>query len=232
MSYRILLVEDEESILDALKLNLELEDYDVTVATDGEMALEEFKGSRFDLIVLDVMLPKIDGFSVCQTIRLENTRVPILFLTAKNTAQDRVNGLKIGGDDYLTKPFNLEEFLLRVQILVKRGVEAGGGDKSVFNSYQFGENKVDFLTFEIETFSGIKKQLSKREIHLLKLLIDKKGEVVSREEILEKVWGYDVFPSTRTIDNYILAFRKYFESNPRQPVFFHSIRGVGYKFVQ
>lgn len=232
MSYRVLLVEDEESILDALKLNLELEDYDVTVATDGEMALEEFRKGRFDVIVLDVMLPKIDGFNVCQTIRLENTRVPILFLTAKNTAQDRVNGLKIGGDDYLSKPFNLEEFLLRVQILVKRGVEAGGGDTTQFTQYAFGNNKVDFSTFEITTHSGEEKQLSKREIQLLKLLIEKKGEVVSREEILEKVWGYDVFPSTRTIDNYILAFRKYFEKNPRQPEFFHSIRGVGYKFMQ
>lgn len=231
MSYRVLLVEDEESISDALKLNLELEGYDVTVATDGEIALEVFKKSRFDLIVLDVMLPKLDGFSICQTIRLENTRVPILFLTAKNTAQDRINGLKIGGDDYLTKPFNLEEFLLRVQILVKRSVEATKGDTKVFNTYEFGNNAVDFSTFEIKTHLGEKKEISKREIHLLKLLIEKDGEVVSREEILEKVWGYDVFPSTRTIDNYILAFRKYFEENPKQPRFFHSIRGVGYKFT-
>tara|TARA_Y100000782_G_C10188984_1_gene269090 strand:+ start:12936 stop:13643 length:708 start_codon:yes stop_codon:yes gene_type:complete len=230
MAYRILLVEDEETIVESLKLNLELEGYDLTIATDGEEAIQSFRKGRFDLVVLDVMLPKLDGFVVCQTIRLENTKVPILFLTAKNAAQDRIQGLKIGGDDYLTKPFNLEEFLLRVQNLIKRGVEAGGKKSEEFHTYQFGDNKVDFTTFEISTFRGEQKQISKREIMLLKLMIERKGEVVSREDILETVWGYDVYPSTRTIDNYILAFRKYFEEDPKNPVYFHSIRGVGYKF--
>ncbi len=229
MAQRILLVEDEESILEALKLNLELEDYDLTIATDGEQAIQLFRKGRYDLIVLDVMLPKLDGFKVCQTIRLENGKVPILFLTAKNAAQDRIQGLKIGGDDYLTKPFNLEEFLLRVQNLIKRNA-TDEKSSATLEFYEFGNNSVDFKTFEITTFEGTTKRVSKREIMLLKLMIERNGEVVSREDILETVWGYDVYPSTRTIDNYILAFRKYFEKDPKNPSFFFSVRGVGYKF--
>ncbi|MFT4546018.1 MAG: two-component system alkaline phosphatase synthesis response regulator PhoP, partial [Bacteroidia bacterium] len=122
MYKRILLVEDEESLQDIIKLNLELEGYEVSAVNNGKVALEEFASKRFDLVILDVMLPEVDGFTICQTIRLENTHVPILFLTAKSSAEDRVFGLKIGGDDYLTKPFNLDEFLLRVQSLLKRGV--------------------------------------------------------------------------------------------------------------
>lgn len=229
MAQRILLVEDEESILEALKLNLELEGYDLTIATDGEQAIQLFRKGRYDLIVLDVMLPKLDGFKVCQTIRLENGKVPILFLTAKNAAQDRIQGLKIGGDDYLTKPFNLEEFLLRVQNLIKRNA-TDEKSSATLEFYEFGNNSVDFKTFEITTFEGTTKRVSKREIMLLKLMIERNGEVVSREDILETVWGYDVYPSTRTIDNYILAFRKYFEKDPKNPSFFFSVRGVGYKF--
>lgn len=229
MAQRILLVEDEESILEALKLNLDLEGYDLTIATDGEQAIQLFRKGRYDLIVLDVMLPKLDGFKVCQTIRLENGKVPILFLTAKNAAQDRIQGLKIGGDDYLTKPFNLEEFLLRVQNLIKRNA-TDEKSSATLDFYEFGNNSVDFKTFEIKTFEGTTKRVSKREIMLLKLMIERNGEVVSREDILETVWGYDVYPSTRTIDNYILAFRKYFEEDPKNPSFFFSVRGVGYKF--
>ena len=230
MSYRILLVEDEESLQDVIRLNLELEGYHLTVVGSGMAALQKFKAGRFDLVILDVMLPGMDGFAVCQTIRLENSRVPILFLSAKNASQDRVQGLKSGGDDYLVKPFDLEELLLRVQILIKRGAEASGETHS-FDQYQFGGNEVDFSTFTIRGREGLEKQLSKREIMLLKLMIEKDQEVVSRKEILETVWGYDVYPNTRTIDNYILAFRKYFEENPKEPRYFHSIRGVGYKFT-
>lgn len=230
MAARILLVEDEENLLEVIQMNLELEGFDVVSVMNGKEALNRFKKERFDLVILDVMLPEIDGFTVCQTIRLENTQVPILFLTAKNTGADKIKGLKIGADDYLTKPFNLEEFILRVQILLKRS-----GKASELNStsahYHFGKNEINFETFETVGFDGTTRQLSKREIQLLKLLIDRKNEVVSREAILETVWGYDVYPSPRTIDNYILAFRKYFEENPKNPLYFHSIRGVGYKFT-
>ena len=231
MAFRILLVEDEENILKTIKLNLELEAYHVTAVSDGKKAIEEVKSKRFDLLILDVMLPEIDGYHVCQSIRLENKELPILFLTAKSSSSDKVHGLKLGADDYLTKPFNLEEFLLRVQILLKRSTKNLKA-QDVLNNYKFGENEINFLTYDIIGIGGLKQQLSKRELLLLKLLIEQKNKVVSREHILETIWGYDVYPSTRTIDNYILAFRKYFELNPKEPRYFLSIRGVGYKFVE
>lgn len=232
MAERILLVEDEPSLYEALKLNLEIEGYNVTIASDGVQALEKFRSSHYQLIILDVMIPKMDGYVVCETIRLENKKVPIMFLSAKNTPEDKINGLKTGADDYMAKPFNLEEFLLRVNLLVKRGVELAETESEILDTFEFGGNKVNFSSFEIETRSGETRTLSKREMKLLNLLIEKRGKVVSREEILQKIWGYDVFPSTRTIDNYILAFRKYFEENQRQPKHFFSVRGVGYKFEE
>lgn len=229
MAQRILLVEDEESLLDVIKLNLDLEGYDVTSVSNGKRALEEIRSKRFDLVILDVMLPEVDGFTICQTVRLENNDVPILFLTAKSSSEDRVFGLKIGADDYLTKPFNLEELLLRVQILIKRSRPAQ--PDSDLSSFEFGNCSVNFSTFDVIDKTGEKHTLSKKEIMLLRLLIERKGQVVSREQILETVWGYDVYPSTRTIDNYILTFRKLFEDNPKEPKYFHSVRGVGYKFT-
>lgn len=226
----ILLVEDEENLLKTIRLNLELEGYEVSIARSGSEALNEFKKETFNLIILDVMLPEINGFDVCEQIRKENTKVPILFLTAKGSSSDKVQGLKLGADDYLTKPFNLEELLLRIQILVKRGNQQKESDKSL-DSYSFGTNNVNFSTYVIIGING-KAEISKKEIALLKLLIERKGEVVSREEILDSVWGKDAYPSSRTIDNYILAFRKYFEKNQREPIHFHSIRGVGYKFTE
>ncbi len=231
MGGRILLVEDEKSLYEGLKLNLELEGYKVVLATDGLQALEKFKSGYFDLIILDVMLPEMDGFAVCQTIRLENARTPILFLSAKNTSEDKVEGLRCGADDYLGKPFDLSEFLMRVKVLIKRSRELASTTSTELDTFTFGDNKVNFTSYEITTWKGETRQLSVREIKLLKLLIEKRGEVVSREEILKKVWGYDVYPYTRTIDNYILAFRKYFEKNPRKPEFIFSVRGIGYKMV-
>ena len=230
MAYRILLAEDEESLRELIELNLELEGYHVDSVVDGKAALEKTKQAHYNLAILDVMLPLLDGFAVCESIRLENQELPIIFLTAKNTSSDRVLGLKLGADDYLAKPFNLEELLLRVQALIKRGLDRSAKSTEL-QSYHFGENKIDFAQYTISTFRGETITLTKKEIQLLKLLIDRKGEVVSRKQILEKVWGYDIFPSTRTIDNYILSFRKYFEKNPRDPEFFFSIRSVGYKFM-
>ncbi|AFD07832.1 response regulator transcription factor [Solitalea canadensis] len=227
---RILLVEDEEHLLEAIKLNLELEGYHVTTAMDGKKALKLIKEERFNLVLLDVMLPEIDGFQVAETIRLQNFDVPILFLTAKNTSEDRVMGLKKGADDYLTKPFNLEELILRVGILVKRSLRNTEEGK-MLNTYKIGDKEINFTSFELTSDDGTTTMLTKKEAMLLKLLIERKGEVVSREQILETVWNYDVFPSTRTIDNFILSFRKYFEPNPKEPRYFHSVRGVGYKFT-
>lgn len=229
MPHKVLLVEDEEHLLNTIKLNLELEGLTVNGVDNGRKAIEEFKKQDFDLVILDVMLPEVNGFDICRAIRLENTTVPVLFLTAKGMGEDRVLGLKIGADDYMVKPFNLEELILRVQNLLKRSRKK---EEAILNEYAFGNNRVNFITYEITGIGGKKHVLSKREVMLLKLLIERKGEVVSREQILEQVWGYDVFPSTRTIDNYILSFRKYFEETPREPRHFHSIRGVGYKFTE
>jgi two-component system alkaline phosphatase synthesis response regulator PhoP len=227
----VLLVEDEENLHEALKLNLELEGYDVTSAFDGTAALKALQAEYFDLIILDVMLPEMDGINVTETIRISNNEVPILILSAKNSSADRVLGLKKGADDYLTKPFNLEELLLRVQKLIDKNKKLL--DKStVGDVYTFDNNSIDFKAQEATVSNGKKIQLSKKETMLLKLLIENKNEVVPREKILQAVWGYNVYPTTRTIDNFILSFRKYFEEDSRNPKYFHSVRGVGYKYSE
>ncbi|HUR65677.1 MAG TPA: response regulator transcription factor [Chitinophagaceae bacterium] len=227
----ILLVEDEENLHEALKLNLELEGYDVTSAFDGATALNALHGEYFDLIILDVMLPEMDGIHVTETIRISNNEVPILILSAKNSSADRVLGLKKGADDYLTKPFNLEELLLRVNKLIDKNKKLQDRS-SLGDTYSFGGNLVDFKAQEATKPSGEKIPLSKKETMLLKLLIENKNEVVAREKILQSVWGYNVYPTTRTIDNFILNFRKYFEQDSRNPKYFHSVRGVGYKYSE
>jgi two-component system alkaline phosphatase synthesis response regulator PhoP len=227
----VLLVEDEENLHEALKLNLELEGYEVTSAFDGAAALKAVQAEYFDLIILDVMLPEMDGISVTETIRISNNEVPILILSARNSSADRVLGLKKGADDYLTKPFNLEELLLRVHKLINKNKKLQ--DKStVGDNYSFGKNTIDFKAQEAIVPDGKKIQLSKKETMLLKLLIENKNEVVPREKILQAVWGYNVYPTTRTIDNFILNFRKYFEEDSRNPKYFHSVRGVGYKYAE
>lgn len=227
----ILLVEDEENLHEALRLNLELEGFSVTSAFDGAAAIKATQEEYFNLIILDVMIPEMDGISVTETIRISNNEVPILILSAKSSSADRVLGLKKGADDYLTKPFNLEELLLRVHKLIDKNQKLQ--DKStVGNSYSFGNNIIDFKAQEATTGQGSKVSLSKKETMLLKLLIENKNEVVPREKILQSVWGYNVFPTTRTIDNFILNFRKYFEDDSRNPKYFHSVRGVGYKYSE
>ncbi|HVK97936.1 MAG TPA: response regulator transcription factor [Flavisolibacter sp.] len=226
----ILLVEDEENLHETLKMNLELQDYEVTSAFDGAAAMKAIQNEYFDLIILDVMLPEIDGFAVTQNVRLTNTEVPILILSARDTSADRVTGLKKGADDYLTKPFDLEELLLRVHKLIQKNKKLQ--DRSTIgDTYSFGGNTIDFKAQEAITSKGEKISLSKKEVMLLKLLIENKNEVVPREKILQSVWGYNVYPTTRTIDNFILSFRKYFEEDSRNPKYFHSARGVGYKYI-
>lgn len=227
----ILLVEDEENLHEALKLNLELEGYEITSAFNGSEALQKIQSEYFDLIILDVMLPDVDGISITETIRVQNNQVPILILSAKNTSSDRVLGLKKGADDYLTKPFNLEELLLRVQKLIEKNKKMQDKD-SVGETYEFGGHTIDFNAQEAVTKEGQRIQLSKKEAMLLKLLFENKNDVVPREKILQTVWGYNVYPTTRTIDNFILNFRKYFEHDSRNPRYFHSVRGVGYKYTE
>ena len=223
----ICLVEDEQSLVEMIQFNLELDGYDVFAIRDGGLAKEHFELKiDYDLFILDVMLPRISGLDLCKIIR-EKSQAPILFLSAKGTTQDRIEGLKIGANDYLPKPFDLEELILKVKILTKKE-----GEQKDF-LLQVGALEVDFNTFEVRTPEDIIVHLfSKREIELLKLFQEKEGKVVSRDEILDRVWGKDSYPTARTIDNYILVFRKIFEKNARKPQFFHSIRSVGYKFTK
>ncbi len=226
--HRICLVEDEQSLRDMIALNLELEGYTVESYTDGAVANQLFSGPiHFDLVILDVMLPHVSGFDLCKEIR-KHSSVPILFLSAKGTTADRVAGLKLGANDYLVKPFDLEELLLKVQILINGSVQ---NEQST--AQQIGTHQVNFTTFEVRNQQGnLLHTFTKREVQLLELFIEKEGKVVSRNEILDRLWGSDQIPTSRTIDNYILAFRKLFEPDPKNPQHFYSIRGVGYKFVK
>jgi two-component system, OmpR family, alkaline phosphatase synthesis response regulator PhoP len=227
MKKRILVVEDEKDLADTIKLNLELEDYHPIVVHDGLDAIAAFKEQSFDLVILDIMIPSVSGIEVCENIRLQDSTTPIMFLSAKGRSEDRILGLKKGGDDYLTKPFNLEELILRIDNLITRN-ETNSSNSII--SYSFGNNSVDFDSYEAVGKQG-KFTLTNKELLLLKLLIENEGEVVSRERILQAVWGYSVYPSTRTIDNFVLAFRRYFEEDQKNPEFFISLRGVGYKFM-
>lgn len=225
MKQTIILVEDEQSIAEAIILNLELESYDVKHIDNGRIALNEIQAlANADLVILDVMLPEVDGIHICKELRMISN-APVLFLSAKGTSTDKIEGLRSGGTDYLSKPFDLEELLLRVKILIGRNVST--------QTAVIGDKKIDFKTYIVSDKDGNPvTELSKREVALLQLFINKQGEVISRDEILDKVWGTDQFPTARTIDNFILTFRKLFEENPKEPIYFHSIRGVGYKFTK
>jgi two-component system alkaline phosphatase synthesis response regulator PhoP len=227
--YQILLVEDEEHLHEALKLNLEIEGYEVSSAMDGKIALDTLQNAVFDLIILDIMLPNVDGFTIIEKLRLNNNQTPILVLSAKNSSFNRVQGLKLGADDYLNKPFNLEELLLRVAKLIQKAIPNNSSSEALA-TFEFAGHKINFESLEVFLADGTNIQLTKTEALLLRLLMENKNTVVSREKILQTVWGYQVFPNTRTIDNFITAFRKYFEKDSKNPEFFISIRGVGYKF--
>jgi two-component system alkaline phosphatase synthesis response regulator PhoP len=226
-SYHILIVEDEENLANTIALNLQLEKYKVTVARNGNEALNLFKdlSNGLDLVLLDVMLPGISGFDLCLEFKKINTAIPVIFLTAKNQSADKIAGLKLGADDYIVKPFELEELLLRIRNVLKRS------PKTASAIFEFGSCSINFDTFEIRDIKGFTATLSKREIGLLKLLTANVNKVISRDEIINELWDPDENASSRTIDNYILNFRKYFEENPKEPVHFHSVRGVGYKFT-
>lgn len=223
---KILLVEDETTLADLIKLNLTIEGYEVLHTENGKKAVELFKQKNPGLVILDVMLPELNGIEVCKQLKKIKPEVPVLFLSAKSSGNDRIEGLKSGADDYLTKPFNLEELLLRVQILNKRFPGTEKEDIYTFNNYE-----INFSSFEVRAKNGQKIELSNREMHLLKLLISRENQVISRNDIILNLWTPDENPSARTIDNYILNFRKIFEEDSKQPRHFHSIRGIGYKFT-
>jgi len=226
--HSILLIEDEESLSRVVALNLELEGFDVKTVTNGREALNAKKEvDDFDLVILDVMLPEVSGWDICTAFK-EVSNTPILFISAKGSSSDRIKGLKLGADDYLAKPFDLEELLLRVKVLI---IRTNKDSKSFQEKLEIGSFTVNTRTYEVFEGEELITELTKREIELLLLFTEHEGEVVSRDFILDQLWGTDSFPTSRTIDNYILSFRKLFEQNVKEPKYFNSVRGVGYKFT-
>ncbi len=224
---RVLVVDDEAHLADGIRENLEAEGYATDVAYDGAAGLDLLREGRFDLAILDVMMPKLDGVEVCAVAREAGIQTPVLFLTVKNAPEDRVRGFEAGGDDYLSKPFHLRELLLRVAAILRRRhwYEQAG------DSLEFGGNRIDFKTYRATAWDGSDHSLTHKEAMILKMLAEHEGAIVTREDILDRVWGYEVFPSTRTIDNFIVRLRRRFERNADDAQHFHTVRGVGYRFT-
>jgi two-component system, OmpR family, alkaline phosphatase synthesis response regulator PhoP len=227
---RILIVEDEPGMAQILAENLELEGMDISIAPNGKDALEQWRSLEPDLVVLDVMLPQLNGFEVCTQMRESGSRTPVLFLSAKGQAEDRVQGLKSGGDDYVVKPFHLPEFMLRVSNMLRRATWVNKELETGF-VFSFGGHSVDFRAWTTKLQNGRTESLNEREIMIFKLLTERKNAVVSRDEILDVVWGNDVFPSSRTIDNFVVRLRRFFEPDPSSPIYLHTVWGVGYRFT-
>ncbi|MGE4658344.1 MAG: response regulator transcription factor [Gammaproteobacteria bacterium] len=224
---RILIVDDEIHLANGISENLQAEGYDTQIAHDGQKGLEKITAGKFDLILLDVMMPQLDGLQVCEEIRRQGLQTPVLFLTVKGDPSDRIRGLEAGGDDYLAKPFELRELLLRVAAILRRTDWYGQSEAQLV----FGDNEVNFQSYHARAWDGREHALTHKEAMILKMLTEKAGIMVPREDILDKVWGYEVFPSTRTIDNFIVRLRKRFEKNPDEPQYFHTVRGIGYRFT-
>ena len=227
---RILLVEDEETLAVGLEYNLTEEGYKVKWAKNGKEAVEFFNRENFDLIILDIMLPYLNGFEVAEIIRRTSPQMPILMLTAKTENADKVKGLEKGADDYMTKPFHLKELLLRVKGMLKR---KSWYKNSIINQpvYKFGDNEINFENLHCRHFKE-EFRITPHEAMLLKYLIERKGEIVSRKDLLENVWHLNPGVETRTVDIFIARLRKYFEPDPANPVYFKSIRSAGYMFEE
>jgi DNA-binding response OmpR family regulator len=221
----LLLVEDEPHIAQGLIFNLEAEGYEVDHVVSGEEALEKLREKSYALMVLDLMLPGIDGIEVCRKLRAEGNRIPILMLTARAADEDRISGLSSGADDYLVKPFNLKEFLLRVAALLRRSHWT-----PTSQVVKLGNNSVNLETHQAETANG-PIQLTEQEVKVLRLFIEQEGSVLSRGELLKQAWGMAPDTETRTLDNFIVRLRKYFEQDPASPKLFRTIRGRGYRFI-
>jgi two-component system alkaline phosphatase synthesis response regulator PhoP len=227
VSARILVVEDEPGLVLALTDRLRSEGYEVEAARDGEAGLARAVGARFDLIILDVMLPRKDGFDVCRDLRLQGVPTPVLMLTARGQVADRVVGLKLGADDYLVKPFEMAELLARVEARLRR---AGAGRGPAPSRYRFGEVEADFRRAEVHR-GGQEVDVSAKELQLLRYFIEHQGATLSRQELLDRVWGYHAMPSTRTVDVHVANLRRKLEPDPREPRYILTVHGLGYKFV-
>jgi len=224
---RVLVVEDEAAILQGLRDNLEFEGYEVFTALDGVAGLEQIRKHDPHLIVLDLMLPRLSGYELCRKLRAEGVNTPILMLTARGEEADRVLGLDLGADDYVTKPFSVRELMARVRALLRRTAPGAG----LPNELEFDDVRVDFARYEA-TRAGRKVELTRKEFGLLRLLAAKEGAVITRDELLEKVWGYDAMPTTRTVDNHLAALRAKLERDAAEPQHLITVHGVGYKLVK
>jgi len=227
----LLLVEDDAHISDGLVFNLEMEGYELTHAQDGNQARRLLFESRiaYDLIILDVMLPGLSGFDICHALRRKQIYTPVLMLTAKNFEKDKIKGLRLGADDYLTKPFNLEELLTRIQVLLRR--QSWQQQEENLMKLSFNGIEIDFERFEVRVRGEI-VHLTPLELKLMRVFAENEGRVLTREDLLEKVWDQPAYGNTRSVDNFVMRLRKFFEPNPAHPEHFHAIRGVGYKFTQ
>lgn len=223
---RILIIEDEPSLLLSLKDNLTFEGYDVATETDGNTGCQRALEEDFALVLLDIMLPGLDGFSICRQLKQQRPQLPILILSARDQSVDVIRGLELGADDYIRKPFEMAELLARIRVRLR--LQSPHAED--IQRYQFGDISLDFLRFEASK-ADQPLSLTSREFRILQFFVQHRGEVVSRDALLEHVWGYNAFPSTRTVDNYILRLRKSIEDNPSQPQWLLSIRGEGYRFT-
>jgi two-component system alkaline phosphatase synthesis response regulator PhoP len=223
-------VEDEGTLAEVLSDNLEQEGYAVTIAADGETGYRLWSDLHPDLVILDIMLPGLDGLDLCRRRRAEGDRTPVLFLSARAQPVERVEGLEVGGDDYLGKPFHLPEFLLRVRSLLRRGGRPEVEEMAPAR-FTFCGHEVDFRSWTAHLGDGREVSLGERELGLFRLLTKRRGEVVSRDDILDAVWGSDTFPASRTVDNFVLRLRRLFEPDPSNPRYIHTVWGVGYRFT-
>lgn len=221
----LLIIEDDISILRGLKDNLTFEGYQVQTVGDGQEGLKIALEQHFDLLLLDLMLPGMNGYEICRRIKKEKPELPVIMLTARGTEMDKIAGLDIGADDYLTKPFSIPELLARIRAVLRRTKP----DDDHLDSYSFANVKLDFKKYRA-IINDTEIKLSSKEISIMKYFVEHEGEVVQREELLEAVWGYDVTPDTRTVDNFILDLRKKLEEIPSNPKHIVSVRGAGYKF--
>ncbi|MDO9693348.1 MAG: response regulator transcription factor [Candidatus Latescibacteria bacterium] len=229
MKRRILVVEDDEHLADGMRLNLELEGYEPVVAVSAEEGLHYWKRGGVDLVLLDVMLPGMDGFAFCRKIREEGDRVPVLFLTARGRDDDRVRGLEMGGDDYITKPFNLRELLARIKGIFRR--EEWRRETTAPDTLEIGDSVVDLRSLTVTNPRGV-HALKDKEAMILRVLAEKDGEPVARRTILDRIWGYDAYPTTRTVDNFILNLRKIIEADPASPAHILTVHGTGYRLAR
>jgi DNA-binding response OmpR family regulator len=224
--YKILIIEDDRAISKALESNLGSEGYEIESATDGPTGLDRARDPSQDLILLDLMLPRLSGEEICRALRQEGITTPILFLTAKGEEEQRVAGFELGADDYVSKPFSMRELLGRIQAILKRAA----GQKHLLAHYRFGDVSVDFVKMEVHRGDRI-VFLTTRELAILRLMVSNKGVVISRDRLLNEVWGYEAYPTTRTVDNQIVKLRQKLEANPENPQHILTVRGTGYKFM-